>query len=197
MISDALIVAAGYLAGSIPFAFVVARRLAGVDLRRVGSGNVGAANVLRSASRPAALLVTLLDVGKGAAVASGATWAGASREVCVAAGIAAIVGHIYPVWLHWRGGKGVATACGVFAVLAPRATATAMLVFGVTVWRTRYVSIGSIAAVMLLPLLVWAGGGDTVLLAGSAAAAALIVFKHRTNIVRLRAGIERRLGERA
>jgi acyl phosphate:glycerol-3-phosphate acyltransferase len=195
--ADALIVAAGYLMGGIPFAFLLARRYGGVDLRRVGSGNLGAANALRSTNPRTAALVTLLDVGKGAAAVYGASLAGASNEVRVAAGVAAILGHIYSVWLGWRGGKGVATACGVFALLAPRATATALLLFMVTVWRTRYVSIASIAAVIALPLLVWARGDDPAVLIGAAVVAALIVFKHRANIARLRAGVERRLGERA
>jgi glycerol-3-phosphate acyltransferase PlsY len=184
----------GYLIGSVPFAFLVTR-LAGVDLRRVGSGNVGAANALRATNLPMAALAVLLDAGKGAFVMYGTAWMGVSLEARVAAGVATVVGHVYSVWLGCKGGKGVATACGVFAVLATPATAMALLVFVVAVWRTRYVSVGSLAVAAALPPLVWALGGHAVVLWGAAAAAALIVFKHRGNIVRLRAGVERRLGE--
>jgi glycerol-3-phosphate acyltransferase PlsY len=193
--STALLLGAAYVLGSVPFAYLVARHLGGVDVRQVGSGNVGAANVLR-ATRPAtAALATLLDFAKGAAAVWIAGLIGAPNEWRVAAGAAAIVGHVYPVWLRFRGGKGVATACGMFAVLAPRETAVAVAVFVLAVWRTRFVSLGSLAAAVTLPLAIWATRGPVPLLAGAGLVAAFIVFKHRSNIGRLWAGTERRLGQ--
>src|SRR3954470_24412243 len=112
------VVLAAYCIGSIPFALILARRW-GSDLRTVGSGNLGAANVLRASGVRAGVLVALLDVAKGAASVALAMRISNAPAAPAAAGIAAIVGHIYPVWLRFRGGKGVATACGVFSVLAP------------------------------------------------------------------------------
>ena len=196
MTAIACVVGAAYLLGAIPFAYLVARHLGGVDVRQVGSRNVGAANVLRTTSPGTAALATLLDLAKGAAAVWGAGAVGASSEVQVAAGVAAVVGHVYPVWLGFRGGKGVATSCGVFAVLAPRETMAAAAVFALTVWRTRFVSVGSLAAAATLPLSIWATGGPSPVLAGAALVAAFIAFRHRSNIGRLRSGTERRLGQR-
>ncbi|MCY4029362.1 MAG: glycerol-3-phosphate acyltransferase, partial [Acidobacteria bacterium] len=114
-----LVVAASYLAGAVPFAHLVARRRRGVDVRYAGSGNVGATNVLRLAGAPLAGLVLVLDVGKGAVAVLAARALGADEGAQAAAGAAAVVGHVWPVWLGFRGGKGVAVAGGAFAVLAP------------------------------------------------------------------------------
>src|SRR3954468_15398191 len=116
----AVVVAAAYLIGSIPFALILSRRW-GADLRRVGSGNLGAANVMRASGVTAGVLVALLDMAKGAASVWLAARLSPGPALPAAAGVAAIVGHIYPVWLRFRGGKGVATACGVFSVLTPLA----------------------------------------------------------------------------
>lgn len=182
----------GYFAGSVPFAFLLARR-AGVDVRVAGSGNVGAANVLRTAGPWRGILVMALDVGKGAAAV---LVANATSGVAVAAltGAAAIVGHIYPVWLRFHGGKGVAVAAGVFTVLAPAATAIAATLFLVTVWLTRYVSLGSVAATLALPPAAWLAGAPRAVVFVAAGAGALIVFRHRANLRRLLAGTERRMG---
>jgi glycerol-3-phosphate acyltransferase PlsY len=114
-----------------------------------------------------------------------------------AAGLAAIVGHIYPVWLRFRGGKGVATACGVFSVLTPFAIPPALAIFAVTVWLTKYISLGSMLASAALPPIAYATGSPAPAVAAAFAASAIIVFRHRSNLVRLRTGTERRIGARA
>lgn len=188
-----LIVLLGYLAGSVPFAFLLARR-AGIDVRVVGSGNVGAANVLRSTGTGRAMSVMALDVAKGAAAVGCAHLANGGGALAALTGVAAIVGHIYPVWLRFRGGKGVAVAAGAFAVLTPGATAAASLIFLLVVGATRYVSLGSMAATVALPPMAWLVGAPAAVVAAAAGSAALIVFRHRTNLRRLRTGTERRLG---
>jgi len=113
------------------------------------------------------------------------------------AGVAAVLGHIYPVWLGFRGGKGVATTCGVFSILAPQATAIASLIFLITVWWTKYISLGSvIASVMLGPLAYFTGAPEFVVLA-AVLVATIIIHRHRSNLGRVFAGIERRIGQRA
>jgi len=189
---NSIAILAGYLAGSVPFAFLLARR-AGIDVRRVGSRNVGAANVLRNTGVGRALLVTLLDVAKGAAPVGLALASTGGNGVAALTGAAAIVGHIYPVWLRFHGGKGVAVAAGVFAVLTPIATAIAMALFLVIVSATRYVSLGSVAATLALPPAAWLTGAPGVVVAASAGTAALILFRHRANLSRLTHGTERRL----
>ena len=186
----------GYVVGSLPIGYLIASRLHGVDLRRVGSGNVGATNVYRSAGLSTALLVIAVDVAKGAGSVLLAAPIGAGASGPVTAGVAAIVGHVYPVWLRFRGGKGVATACGAFSILAPQATAVAGAIFFVTVCATRYVSLGSLAATISLPTLAWFTRASLPIVTGAALAAVLIVERHRGNLARLRAGTERRLGRR-
>ena len=154
-----LTVVLGYLAGSVPFAFLLARR-AGIDVRVAGSGNVGAANVLRTAGVGRAMSVMALDIGKGALAVALAHLSNAGSATAAAAGAAAVVGHIYPVWLRFHGGKGVAVAAGVFAVLTPLATALAFGLFLVTVRITRVISLGSIAATITLPPAAWLAGAS-------------------------------------
>src|SRR3954467_615137 len=149
------VVLAAYCIGSIPFALILARRW-GSDLRTVGSGNLGAANVMRASGVTAGVLVALLDVGKGAASVWLAARGGDGAGLPAVAGLAAVIGHIYPVWLRFRGGKGVATACGVFSVLTPLAVPPALAIFAATVWATKYISLGSVAASMSLPPLAYA-----------------------------------------
>jgi glycerol-3-phosphate acyltransferase PlsY len=192
----ALILVVAYLIGSVPFAWLLARRGAD-DLRRVGSGNIGAANALRASGVRVGVLVAILDIAKGAASVALAMRLSGDGRVPAAAGFAAIVGHIYPVWLRFKGGKGVATACGVFSVLTPMAVPPALLIFLATAWATRYVSLGSILATIALPPIAYVTGGTVAALAAAVAASALILFRHRGNLVRLRAGTERRLGARA
>ena len=191
-----LTVLLGYLAGSVPFAFLLARR-AGIDVRVAGSGNVGATNVLRTTGTGRAVAVMALDVAKGVLAVLVAHISNAGVATTALAGTAAVVGHIYPVWLRFHGGKGVAVAAGVFAVLTPIATAVACTLFLVIVRVTRYVSLGSLAATVALPPAAWLTGASTSVVTASSCTAALIVFRHRANIRRLRAGTERRIGVRA
>lgn len=189
-----LIILAGYLFGSIPFALLTARRWGATDLRRVGSGNLGAANVMRTSGVRAGVLVALLDMLKGAASVVLAERLSPNAAAPAVAGVAAIVGHIYPVWLRFRGGKGVATACGVFSILTPLAVPPALAVFVAAVWITKYISLGSVLASIALPPLAYAAGAQVPAVAAAVAASAIIVFRHRSNVARLRAGTERRIG---
>jgi acyl phosphate:glycerol-3-phosphate acyltransferase len=183
----------GYLAGSVPFGFLLARR-AGIDVRVAGSGNVGAANVLRTAGAWRGIAVMTLDIAKGAAAVLLANPAPGGRPLAALAGAAAVVGHIYPVWLRFHGGKGVAVAAGVFGILSPVATAVAALLFLFTVGFTRYVSLGSIAAALALPPMAWWAGAPRAVVAAAAGTGALILFRHRANVRRLRCGTERKVG---
>ena len=188
---------AAYLIGSVPFALLLTRRRGAVDLRRVGSGNLGAANVLRVRGVTAGLVVAVLDIAKGAAsVALAERLTGQPGQAAVA-GVAAIVGHIYPVWLRFRGGKGVATACGVFSMLTPFAVPPALAIFIVTVGITKYISLGSVLASLALPPIAYAFGHSEASVAAAFAASAIILFRHRSNLIRLKTGTERRLGARA
>lgn len=186
----------GYLAGSVPFAYLLARR-AGIDVRVAGSGNVGAANVLRTTGAWRGVAVMVLDVAKGAVAVLVAYLATGGATLAAVSGAAAIVGHIYPVWLRFHGGKGVAVAAGVFGVLSPEATAVAALLFLVTVWLTRYISLGSIAATLALPPAAWLSGSPRAVVMAAAGSGVLILFRHRANLRRLHAGTERRMGARA
>jgi len=190
-----LILAAGYLIGSVPFALILARRW-GADLRRAGSGNLGAANVLRTSGVKAGVLVALLDVSKGVASVALAQRFSGGVEAPAFAGLAAVIGHVYPVWLGFRGGKGVATAAGAFAVLTPLAVVPALGVFATSVWLTRYISVGSVLASVALPLTAYAYGSPVPAVVAAVSASTLIVFRHRSNIQRVRLGTERRIGGR-
>ena len=191
-----MFLAAAYLAGAIPFAYLVARRLGGIDVRRAGSGNVGATNVLRAAGAPLAGLVLGLDAGKGAAAVLAASGFGVGEGGQAAVGAAVVVGHVWPVWLRFRGGKGVAAAGGVFAVLAPVATALAGAVFVLVVATSRYVSLGSMIAAAVLPFLALAVGAPPATVGAAVGVGVLIVGRHRENLTRLRSGTERRLAFR-
>ena len=193
----ALAIIAAYLIGSIPFALILARRWGASDLRLVGSGNLGAANVMRASGVTAGVLVAALDMAKGAASVWLAERLGSGPALSAAAGLAAIVGHIYPVWLRFRGGKGVATACGVFSVLTPLALPPALAIFAAVVWLTKYISLGSVLASLALPPLAYALGSPAPAVGAALAAATIIVFRHRSNVARLRTGTERRIGARA
>ena len=200
-----LVVIIAYLVGSIPFGYLIVRSKGGGDIRQTGSGGTGATNVSRRAGKAAGVVTLLLDALKGAAAViiaqlmfagptSAIDWAGA------AAAIAVMVGHIFPVWLGFRGGKGVATGVGVFLVLAPVAVCCAGVVFVAIVFGTRYVSLGSIVAAILIPLFVWLQSVFVIfvadlrpLLIAAIAGALLIVFAHRGNIVRLMQGTEARI----
>ena len=184
----------GYAVGSVPFAFLLARR-AGIDVRVAGSGNVGAANVVRTSGLPLGVTVMALDIIKGAATVLAAYAAVGSIQSMAAAGAAAVIGHIYPVWLRFHGGKGVAVAAGAFAVLAPVATVIATLVFVASVGFTRVISVGSVAATLTLPPAAWIVGAPKAVLVAATGIATLILFRHRANVRRIARGTERRFGE--
>lgn len=191
---DILAVAFGYLSGSVPFAYLLSRRR-GIDLRRVGSGNIGASNVLRTSGVRNALVAMGLDAVKGALAVFLASRLTSGPAIPVAAGVASVLGHVYPVWLRFRGGKGVATAAGVFAVLSPWALMAACAVFVLSVWLTRFISVGSLAATITLAGMTMADD-DPLVPIGALASAAIIVHRHRANVVRLVKGTERRVGQR-
>lgn len=191
-ILDAVPVAAGYAIGSIPFA-LFAGKLSGVDVRAHGSGNPGATNVARAAGFAAGAAVAILDIAKGAASVLVAEQMQSSPGVVAAAGAAAVVGHVFPIWLRFRGGKGAATACGVFAVLAPLATLLAASVFLVVALVTRYISLSSILAAAALPSLAYMTHAPAQAIAASFGVAALVILRHRGNVSRLLAGVEPRL----
>jgi len=190
---DAAVLVAAYLLGSIPFSFLVARR-GGVDVRAVGSGNVGATNVLRSVGKGAGLLAFLLDFAKGSAATWLAREAAGGYVVPSLAAVVAVIGHMHPVWLRFRGGKGVATGAGAFLPIAPLPTVGALLVFAIVAFATRYASLGSILASASLGPLAFLLGTPAPVPLAAAAVAALITWKHRENIRRLARGTERKMG---
>ena len=193
--ADLFAVLAAYLMGSIPFAQLLSKRR-GIDLRRVGSGNVGATNVLRTLGVRPALLAMMLDAVKGTLAVLVAQRLTNGVAAPVMAGLASMIGHVYPVWLRFRGGKGVATAAGAFAVLAPVAAAVAAGAFLLTVALTRFISVGSMVAALALAGWAIASDAPTIVGIGAAIGAALVLIGHRANVVRLVAGTERRVGQR-
>lgn len=184
----------GYLAGSIPFAVLVSRAMGLPDPRSYGSGNIGATNVLRSGNRAAALLTLAGDAAKGWAAVLAARALGLPVEMLAVVGFAAFVGHLFPVWLRFRGGKGVATAAGVLVAFDWRVALAVLAVWLAVVGITRYSSLGAISAAVAAPFLAWWLAGPGPVLAAVAAMAALIVLRHRANIAKLARGEERRIG---
>jgi glycerol-3-phosphate acyltransferase PlsY len=191
-----LLALAGYLLGSIPFGIVLAKIFGGKDVREHGSGNIGATNVSRVAGPLAGILTLALDTCKGAA----AVWLAARisdhrASAMMFAGAAALLGHCFPVWLRFKGGKGVATALGIFIALCPLAALAAFILFLLIVLFTRYVSLGSVTAAAAMPLLIyflWAPGHAPPLVVslGTLFASALIFYKHDANLQRLADGTE-------
>ena len=207
----ALVIVVAYLLGSIPFGYLIVRATQGVDVREAGSGGTGATNVSRRAGKLAGVITLALDALKGAAAvqiallifelfpyeAPGGSPGQNAYWWVAAAAVVAVVGHIFPVWLRFRGGKGVATGVGVFLVLAPLAVAFAGVIFLVVVVSTRYVSLGSILAAAAIPFLILAQNaslrpvmGLVPLVFAASASALLIIFAHRENVGRLLAGTE-------
>lgn len=192
-----LLVIAAYLIGSIPFGYLIVRRKLGADIRETGSGGTGATNVSRRAGKAAGVLTLVLDALKGSAAVLLAQRMTGDNWMIAAAAIAVLAGHIFPVWLRFRGGKGVATVVGVFLVLAPVALVCAFVIFFAIVALTRYVSLGSMMAAVLIPVFVWLQSVFVSpiadlrpLLTASIVAAILILFAHRGNIQRLAQGKE-------
>lgn len=187
---------AAYLLGAIPFGLILAKLVGGRDVREEGSGNIGATNVARVAGPAAGMLTLILDAGKGAAaVLLAGRLSNESAAWMMIAALAALVGHCFPVWLKFKGGKGVATAAGVFLVLCPSAFLGAVILFVLIVLYWRYVSLGSISAAAAMPLLIyflWAPhhAPPLVITFGTLAAALLIVYQHNGNLQRLVEGTE-------
>jgi len=187
---------AAYILGSIPFGLLLTRLIGDADVRKEGSGNIGAANVARVAGTLPGILTLILDAAKGAAaVLLAEHLSNESAGWMMIAGFAALVGHCFPIWLNFKGGKGVATAAGLFLVLCPLAFLGSLLLFILVVAFWRYVSLGSIAAAAAMPLLIyflWAPrhAPPPVITFGALAVALLIVYKHDANIQRLVEGAE-------
>jgi glycerol-3-phosphate acyltransferase PlsY len=207
------LLALAYLIGSIPFSFIVVKLAAGKDIRRHGSHNVGATNVARTAGRAAGVIALLLDIAKGYGAVALARWMVAqpawpfeagvqpwqSREFWIAvAGLVAVVGHMFPVWLRLHGGKGVATATGVFLALHPLAIAGAMIVFAIVALLSRFVSLASIVSAASVPLFFRFLVRDAPFwhIVVSIAIALLVIVKHHANIARMARGEERRMGRK-
>ena len=186
--------AIGYLLGSIPFGIVITRALGLGDLRQIGSGNIGATNVLRTGNKPAALATLLLDSGKGA-IAVLLARALAGQDAALIAGAAAFLGHLYPVWLNFKGGKGVATFLGTLLALDWRLGLAACAIWLVTALLTRISSLSALVAAALSPLVaLWLDGARLALVV--AFMAALIFIRHHANIARIRTGTEPRIGQK-
>lgn len=197
------LVAGSYLLGSLSFSLAVVWLLQRADVRKLGSGNAGATNVLRAAGRWPALLVLLLDIAKGIVPVRVARALGAPSEVVAAAAFAVIVGHVFPLFFGFRGGKGVATGFGAFVSLLPLPAGAALAIFLAVVATTRYVSVGSILAALSVPVFAvlfaragWIAPSPPIALALASATASVVVLKHLGNLQRLFAGTERRLGRR-
>lgn len=207
------LVAVAYLAGSIPFSFLIVKLVAGKDVRELGSRNVGATNVARTAGKLPGIIALLLDLAKGYAVIAIARWMTAqpgwpfeaglqpwqSREMWIAlAGLIAVLGHMFPVWLRFHGGKGVATATGVFLALNPTVVAASLIVFAIVLLIFRYVSLASIVSAASIPIFFRYLVGDASFwhIVFSMAIALAVIAKHHSNIARLAEGTERKLGQK-
>src|ERR1019366_2911730 len=206
-----------YLLGSIPFGFLVAKAK-GIDIRAVGSGNIGATNAMRVLGKPAGIFVLLMDVLKGYAACAVLppliyNWLAPhfsglfvdfhnepvelQLRFYVIAGIGAVLGHNYTCWLKFKGGKGIATTAGVYLALAPWAGLGALVGFILAILLTKYVSVGAISAAVALPVAVWVMTPHNLFLGiVTTALGALAIYKHKSNIQRLKAGTESRLGKK-
>ncbi len=200
-----LIVALSYLLGSIPVGYLLVRIFKKQDIRTVGSGNIGATNVLRSGGKGLGAATFILDAAKGALASALGGWLAASlmptwpaRNVMALAALCAVLGHMFPVWLRFKGGKGVATGFGVFLVIAPWAALAAIGVFAVIVAITRYVSLASILGAASFPIFAWffvPGDKPLFFIAVQIIVSGLIIVKHHANIGRLLSGTENRFGK--
>lgn len=179
-----------YLFGSIPFAFIIGKIFGKVDIRKVGSGNPGATNVFRTVGKTAGIFTFIADGLKGFIPVYFAIMVNSSFSYSLAVAAAAILGHMFTVFLKFKGGKGVATGCGAFLALMPLPTVIAFVVFAVIFILSGYVALGSICAALALPLAAYFSGYGMEVIVFSFAAAMLIIYKHRTNIKRLRQGTE-------
>jgi glycerol-3-phosphate acyltransferase PlsY len=216
-----IVAVAAYLLGSIPTGYLVAKAK-GIDIRSVGSGNIGATNAMRVLGKPAGIFVMIVDALKGWIACNLGTfigfhffsppfglrnsnadfvteflqWAALIESLAIIAGIFVVLGHNYPCWLKFKGGKGIATMAGVYLALAPLALGIALTVFILAVLITRYVSVGSILAAAVLPVAVWFDRGNLFLEIVTIALCSLAIYKHKSNIKRLMAATESRFGKK-
>ncbi len=205
-----LVALVAYLLGSLPFGLLLTRAAGLGDVRRIGSGNIGATNVLRTGRKDLALATLLLDAGKGAAAVLLAWWS-AGPKAALVAGVCAVLGHLYPVWLRFRGGKGVATALGTLLALSPGVGLLCCLTWLVVALLFRYSSLAALVSLALAPLYAWilpwgarldeiAGSplflGDWHLVGAATLLAALVWMRHHQNIARLIAGEETKIGQK-
>jgi acyl phosphate:glycerol-3-phosphate acyltransferase len=207
MTVDFIAAAIAYLLGSIPFGYLLVRLFRKEDIRQTGSGNIGATNVLRSGSRWLGILTLVLDTGKGFLAVEIARHLTSGQQAIVAGSIAAVfavIGHAFTIWLHGKGGKGVATALGVFLALATLPALSSLLVFILLTLATRYVSLASMLAAASFPFWVWIGehffgidyGSGAIFIASTILVPAIILIKHRKNAERLLRGTEYRFGSK-
>ena len=188
---ETLLLICAYLLGSIPTGLLLARAM-GVNIREAGSGNIGATNVYRTMGRKVGILTLVGDCLKGLIPVLAAKWLGLPDIWIAAIGLSAFLGHIYTVFLGFKGGKGVATALGVFLGTSPLSVLFGLAVFALVLYKWRYVSLASIIAAALIPVMVWLVGGGPELILMSLAIAAVVIFRHQENISRLRTGTESR-----
>ena len=191
-----LFLAIGYFLGAIPSGYLAGRWLKGIDLRDCGSGSTGATNVLRNVGKGPALVVFLIDVGKGALAVLLARSFGLNDWLQVLAGLAALAGHIWPVWLSWKGGKAVATGLGMFLGLAWPVGLASFGLFMATISLSRIVSLASVVAAIGLPVLMLLAGNSSAYVVVSLVASSMVIWRHRSNIKRLMAGTEPRIGQK-
>lgn len=201
-----VMVGIAYLLGSIPTGYLVGWTK-GIDIRKIGSGNIGATNVFRSLGKTSGIIVLGIDALKGYAacrwaaplvyswlMAPGQADLAARQKLALAAGIAAVLGHTFCCWLQFKGGKGIATTGGAFAALAPSAVLTTLSIWILALAVTRYVSVASITAAIVLPVTVWFWGGSLEMVVITAVIGLLAIYKHRMNVRRLVHGTEPRFG---
>jgi glycerol-3-phosphate acyltransferase PlsY len=192
---EALLVICSYLLGSVPSGFIVGK-LSGLDVRKAGSGNIGATNVARLLGKKGGVLTLIADTAKGIIPVFAVQQMGLSDRIAALVGIAAFLGHLYPIFLKFKGGKGVATALGVLLGLAPLATIILLGVFAAVAFTTRIVSLSSIITAVAAPLVLWLFYYSSPYIVMTAFMAIMIVFRHYGNIQRLLKGTEPRFGTR-
>ena len=190
MEKEIILVVCAYLIGSIPTGLLLAKAFGGVDIRSAGSGNIGATNVYRTMGRKVGFLTLLGDCMKGVIPVVAAKSLGLPVAWVALVGLSAFLGHVYTIFLGFKGGKGVATALGVFLAVSPWAVLTVLVIFSLVLYKWRYVSLASITAAALMPSLVALLYKQPALVGMTLVIAALVIFKHRENIQRLRAGTE-------
>jgi len=188
-LQESIVLICSYLLGSVPTGLLLARAM-GVDIRKTGSGNIGATNVYRTMGRQVGILTLVGDCLKGLIPVLVAKWLGFSTAWIAVIGLAAFLGHVYTVFLGFKGGKGVATALGVFLGTSPLSILYALVLFVLVLYKWRFVSLASIVAAAAIPVIVWLNGCSVELAAMTVVIAAIVVYRHRENIMRLRAGTE-------